>query len=52
MSVRYARPWWGRRGRCLHVSHTLGLWCWRRRVYDGYCGRHNGSCFLDDTEAP
>jgi hypothetical protein len=40
----YARPWWGRLGRCIHKGHMLGMWCWRPRVHDGYCKRHNKTC--------
>jgi hypothetical protein len=46
----YAPPWWGRRGRCIHLSHRLGLWCLRPKVYDGYCERHNKTCLLDDQD--
>lgn len=30
---------------CVHRSHRLSLWCWRFFVYDGYCDRHNESCY-------
>jgi hypothetical protein len=31
--------------RCHHRSHRLRLRCWRTRTYDGFCGRHNDTCF-------
>lgn len=32
--------------RCHHRSHVLGLQCcWMGKTYDGYCARHNRSCF-------
>jgi len=30
---------------CTHRSHRLRLWCWRWFVYDGYCDKHNESCY-------
>ncbi|MDX2550159.1 hypothetical protein [Streptomyces stelliscabiei] len=30
---------------CNHRSHRLRLRCWRWFVYDGYCARHNDSCW-------
>lgn len=36
--------------RCVHVSHRLWLPCWRARIYDGYCPRHNRTCFSHCTE--
>lgn len=32
-------------GYCLHWSHRWTLPCWRWAVYDGYCGKHNTSCY-------
>lgn len=31
--------------RCVHRSHLLRLRCWRRKVWDGYCNKHNNSCW-------
>lgn len=31
--------------RCLHRSHRLRLRCWRGFLRDGYCTRHNRSCY-------
>lgn len=31
--------------RCLHRSHRLRLRCYRGFVYDGFCYRHNETCF-------
>jgi hypothetical protein len=39
---------YGYRVICVHVSHRLRLPCLRSRTYDGYCGKHNRSCFQDD----
>lgn len=39
---------YARRRRCGHRSHQLGLPCLRRRTYDGYCGKHNVTCYDDD----
>jgi hypothetical protein len=55
--VRYARtPWHALMRRrygypviCSHLSHRLRLPCLRRETYDGYCGRHNMTCFDDDA---
>ena len=30
---------------CHHRSHRAGLPCWRWRIYDGQCPRHNSSCY-------
>lgn len=30
---------------CHHRSHRLSLPCWRWFIYDGYCARHNDSCW-------
>ena len=30
---------------CGHRSHRLRLRCYRGFTYDGYCGKHNASCF-------
>lgn len=55
--VRYARtPWhafwrW-RHGYpvvCIHLSHRLRLPCLRWLAYDGYCQKHNATCFNDDS---
>jgi len=34
--------WWSF---CAHRSHRVGARCWRWFVYDGYCHKHNGSCY-------
>jgi len=38
----YQNGYWRR---CAHRSHHRHLSCWRGQVYDGYCGKHNQSCF-------
>jgi hypothetical protein len=38
----HRRGYWRR---CLHRSHKWGLRCQRGLVYDGYCFKHNRSCF-------
>lgn len=30
---------------CAHRSHRWRLKCWRWEWHDGYCGKHNGSCW-------
>ncbi|HEY9353649.1 MAG TPA: hypothetical protein VIP28_10375 [Nocardioides sp.] len=30
---------------CHHRSHRLRLRCWRWFIHDGYCARHNNSCW-------
>lgn len=30
---------------CVHRSHRLALPCWRWFAADGYCARHNASCW-------
>lgn len=39
--------WWadGYYRRCYHRSHRLRLRCYRGMTYDGYCSKHNGTCF-------
>ncbi|MFJ2007040.1 hypothetical protein [Streptomyces chartreusis] len=32
-------------GYCSHRSHRLRLPCWRFSRWDGYCTRHNNSCW-------
>lgn len=32
---------------CSHRSHRLGLPCWRWFIHDGYCARHNSTCWGD-----
>lgn len=35
-----------REARCMHISHRFGTpLCVRYYVYDGYCWKHNRSCF-------
>lgn len=37
---------------CTHRSHRSRLWCWRFSDYDGYCARHNQSCYSSCPEKP
>lgn len=30
---------------CNHRSHVLNLRCWRWFNYDGFCVKHNGTCW-------
>lgn len=30
---------------CGHRSHRYGLRCWRWFCYDGYCSKHNVTCY-------
>lgn len=30
---------------CTHRSHRLGLPCWRWFIHDGYCRKHNTTCW-------
>jgi hypothetical protein len=46
---RYQNGYWRR---CTHRSHRLGLICWRGFTYDGFCSKHNGSCFNDGCPTP
>lgn len=39
---RYHGGYWRR---CGHRSHRLSLRCYRGFTYDGYCGKHNETCF-------
>lgn len=32
--------------RCLHQSHRWMLSCWRWRTYDGFCAKHNRTCYI------
>jgi hypothetical protein len=36
---------------CGHRSHRLRLPCWRWHIHDGYCTRHNLSCWSNCPEA-
>jgi hypothetical protein len=36
---------------CAHRSHRMRLPCWRWFIYDGYCARHNASCWSACPEA-
>lgn len=43
---RFLRWWDGGYYRlCGHSSHRIGLPCFRGFVYDGYCSKHNDTCF-------
>jgi hypothetical protein len=51
---RFRNGYWRR---CEHRSHRLGLRCYRGFTYDGYCSKHNGTCFngcvaADAPESP
>lgn len=35
---------------CGHRSHRLRLRCWRWHIHDGYCARHNASCWSNCPE--
>jgi hypothetical protein len=35
---------------CGHRSHRWGIPCWRWFFYDGYCFRHNSTCYTDCPE--
>lgn len=37
---------------CAHRSHRLALPCWRWFRHDGYCTRHNTSCWTACPEVP
>lgn len=41
---------YGYRVICAHKSHRLRLPCFRSMTYDGYCGKHNSTCFADDLD--
>ena len=32
-------------GYCSHVHPRTGSYCWLWRDYDGYCQKHNASCW-------
>src|SRR5688572_11559598 len=34
-----------RHGFCRHRSHRLNLPCWRWFTYDGFCAKHNNTCW-------
>jgi hypothetical protein len=34
---------------CSHRSHDRGLRCYRWTAYDGYCTRHNATCYFSCT---
>lgn len=39
--------WLRYRRRCHHRSHVLRLPCFRAFVWDGYCFKHNDSCWME-----
>ena len=42
-----------RESHCLHISHGWWGWfCWRLATYDGYCAKHNRTCFHACPAAP
>jgi hypothetical protein len=38
--------------RCRHRSHRARLRCCRYWLMDGYCGKHNLTCYLGCDEGP
>lgn len=53
MIHKFLRSWRGGYWRrCVHRSHRLGVPCWRGFAYDGYCGKHNESCFNHICRTP
>lgn len=32
---------------CCHRSHYYGFTCWTWSDYDGFCARHNRSCYTE-----
>lgn len=32
---------------CVHISHHRGLKCYRWVIHDGYCSKHNSTCYIN-----